>query len=60
MKSTGKIALRVGCVFIPLHFISIYHLTEQIDYFNKRRILMEQQKSLLQQANTQAEEAKRK
>ncbi|KDQ59100.1 hypothetical protein JAAARDRAFT_33830 [Jaapia argillacea MUCL 33604] len=31
-----------------------------IDYFNKRRVLAEQQKGLLQQANTQAKEARRK
>ncbi|ETW82610.1 hypothetical protein HETIRDRAFT_450421 [Heterobasidion irregulare TC 32-1] len=31
-----------------------------VDYFNKRRVLAEQQKPILVQANMQAEEAKRK
>lgn len=31
-----------------------------VDYFNKRRVLAEQQKPILAQANMQAEDAKRK
>jgi hypothetical protein len=32
----------------------------QIEYFNKRRVLKEQQKSILQQAEMQAEESKKR
>ena len=35
-------------------------LISQVDYFNKRRVLAEQQKPILAQASMQAEEAKRK
>lgn len=36
------------------------HDTIQIDYFNQRRVLAEQQKEALTMANVQAEEARRR
>jgi len=49
------------CRWIHYHFCFLYDFSfSQIQYFNKRRVIQEQQKGLLAASNIQAQEAKKK
>lgn len=48
------------CYFIAVCGTLNEALPAQIDYFNKRRVLAEQQRDVLAQVNTQAANAKRR
>ena len=56
----GEPREELGGAGVLVLFSSIIHPSYQIDYFNKRRVLAEQQKDLLTQARSQAEATKRK